>query len=197
MQLNEILGEALLLIFIKMNKDLERTIKIPEGIEVIVNGNKVTIKGNEREIFREFDVYKISLSSKNREVIIGAKGATKRESKMIGTIWAHINNMIKGAQEDYVYKLEICNIHFPMNVKIDGNKIIIKSFLGETTQRIAKILPEVKVDINGNEITVSSPDIEAAGQTAANLENATRLTSKDRRVFQDGIFITNKRGKKI
>jgi large subunit ribosomal protein L6 len=180
-----------------MNKDLERIIKIPEGIEVIVDKNNVTVKGNGKEIFKEFDIYKISLTSKDGNVTIGAKGATRRESKMIGTIWAHINNMIKGSQEDYIYKLEICNIHFPMNVKIEGDKIVIKSFMGETTQRISKILPGVKVDIKGSEITVSSHDIEAAGQTAANLEKATKLTSKDRRIFQDGIFITNKRGKKI
>ena len=189
MHLNKIWGGASLLIFIKMNKNLERIIEIPEGIEVIVNGNMVTVKGNGKELFKEFNLYKISLASKNGKVTLWMKGATRRESKMIGTIWAHINNMIRGIQEDYVYKLEICNVHFPMNVKAEGDKIIIKSFLGETTQRIAKILPKVKVDINGSEITVSSHDVEAAGQTAANLENATRLTSKDRRVFQDGIFI--------
>jgi large subunit ribosomal protein L6 len=180
-----------------MNKDLERNINIPEGIEVVINGNKITVKGNGKEIFKEFNIHKISLTSKDGKVTIGANGATRRESKMIGTIWAHINNMIKGSQEDYIYKLEICNIHFPMNVKIEGDKIVIKSFMGETTQRISKILPGVKVDIKGSEITVSSHDIEAAGQTAANLEKATKLTSKDRRIFQDGIFITNKRGKKI
>ncbi len=58
-------------------------------------------------------------------------------------------------------------------------------------------LPEAKVDIKGTSITVSSSNIEAAGQTAANLEKATRLTGRDRRIFQDGIFITEKPGRKI
>jgi len=84
-----------------------------------------------------------------------------------------------------------------MNVKIDGDRVIIKSFLGETTQRIAKILSNASIDIKGNKITVSSNDIEAAGQTAANLEKATRLTGRDRRIFQDGIFITAKPGRII
>ena len=72
-----------------------------------------------------------------------------------------------------------------------------KSFLGETTQRIANIVEGVNVDIKGSEITISSPDIEAAGQTATNIETATRLTGRDRRIFQDGIFITNKHGREI
>ena len=84
-----------------------------------------------------------------------------------------------------------------MNVKADNEKVIIKSFLGETTERVAKILPNVKLEIKGTNITVSSSNIEAAGQTAANLEKATRLTGRDRRIFQDGIFITEKPGRII
>ena len=116
---------------------------------------------------------------------------------MIGTTWAHLKNMIKGLGEEFTYELEVCNVHFPMNVKADGNKITIKSFLGETTERIAKIVDGAKVEIKGSKITVTSNDIEAAGQTAANLEKATRLTGRDRRIFQDGIFITNKCGRAI
>jgi len=116
---------------------------------------------------------------------------------MIGTIWAHLKNMVKGVGEDYVYTLEVANVHFPMNVKAEGDKVTIKSFLGETTVRESRIMPNSKVDIKGSTITVTSHDIEAAGQTAANLEKATRLTGRDRRIFQDGIFITEKPGRKI
>lgn len=180
-----------------MNKNLERVIEIPEGIEVVINGNSFVVKGGGKELVRNFDLGKVKVVVKDNKIILVAKGATRRESKMIGTTWAHLKNMIKGINEDFVYELEVCNVHFPMNVKIDGNRIVIKSFLGETTQRIAKILPDVDVDIKGSKISVSSSDIEAAGQTAANLEKATRLTGRDRRIFQDGIFITTKPGRII
>lgn len=180
-----------------MNKDLSRIIDIPEGVEVVVNENSVIVKGKGNEITKTFDIGKISLSVVDKKVMISAKGATRRESKMMGTIWACIKNMVKGVGEDFVYTLEICNVHFPMNVKAEGDKIIIKSFIGETVPRVAKVLPKAKVDIKGSNITVSSCDIEAAGQTAANLEKATRLTGRDRRIFQDGIFITEKPGRKI
>ena len=182
----------MLLISIKMNKDLERIIEIPEGVTVTANGNDFEVKGNGKETKKTFDLGKINVEVKDGKIILAAKGATRRESKMIGTTWAHLKNMIKGCGEDFVYELEICNVHFPMNVKKDGNKITIKSFLGETTERISKILAGANVDIKGSQITVTSHDIEAAGQTAANLEKATRLTGRDRRIFQDGIFITKK-----
>ena len=186
-----------MLISTKMNKDLIREIEVPEGVSISVNENEFTVKGNGKEIVRSFDLGKVKAEVKDNKLVLTAKGATRRESKMIGTTWAHLKNMIKGTAEDFVYQLEVCNVHFPMNVKADGDKIIIKSFLGETTERVAKILPNAKVDIKGTAITVSSNNIEAAGQTAANLEKATRLTGRDRRIFQDGIFITEKPGRKI
>ncbi|NPE27114.1 50S ribosomal protein L6 [Methanococcoides sp. SA1] len=169
-----------------------REIEVAEGVEVSVNGKEFVVKGNGKELKKSFDIGKIKASVKDGKVILEAKGASKRESKMMGTIWAHLKNMIKGCGEDFVYELEICHVHFPMNVKADGNVITIKSFLGETTERKSKILDGAKVDISGNKITVTGADIEAAGQTAANLEKATRLTGRDRRIFQDGIFITKK-----
>ncbi len=180
-----------------MNKDLERVIEIPEGVEASINDNNFIVKGNGKELSKNFDLGKINAEVKDRKIILTAKGATRRESKMIGTTWAHLKNMIKGINEDFIYELEICNVHFPMNVKADNDKVVVKSFLGETTERIAKIMPNVKVDIKGSSITVSSNNIEAAGQTAANLEKATRLTGRDRRIFQDGIFITSKCGRAI
>ena len=182
-----------------MNKNLIREIEIVEGVEVSINGNEFIIKGNGKESKRDFDIGKIQISvvgggesGVGKKIVLSAKGASKRESKMIGTIWAHLKNMVKGVGENFVYELEICHVHFPMNVKADGNTITIKSFLGETTERKAKIMDDVSVDIKGNKIMVTSSDIEAAGQTAANLEKATKLTGRDRRIFQDGIFITKK-----
>ncbi|MCK4649987.1 50S ribosomal protein L6 [Candidatus Pacearchaeota archaeon] len=180
-----------------MNKDLERVIEIPEGVEVVVSGKEFIVKGNGKELKKSFDLGKIGVEIKDGKVVLNAKGATKREAKMMGTVEAHLKNMIKGLGEDFVYELEICNVHFPMNVKIEGGDVVVKSFLGETTVRKAKILENVKVDIAGIKISVSSHDIEAAGQTAANLEKATRLTGRDRRIFQDGIFITAKPGRVI
>jgi len=75
-----------------------------------------------------------------RSLSISSKNATKRQSRMIGTITAHLTNMVKGVKDGFEYKLEICNVHFPMNVKVVGSKVIIKSFLGEKTPRVAKII---------------------------------------------------------
>ena len=79
-----------------------------------------------------------------------------------------------------------------MSVNVEGNKLKIKNFLGEKIPREASILDNVKVQVKGNEILVDGYDLEKTGQTASNIEQSTRITNRDRRVFQDGIYIVKK-----
>ena len=177
--------------------EIGRVVNIPEGVVVGIAGGVVSVKKGDKEIKREFNLGKLKLEKTEKEIKITCKNGTKREGKLAGTIGAHIKNMMRGVAEGFVYKLEVCNVHFPMNVKAEGDKIIVKSFLGESVERCAKILPGVSVDIKGNEITISSSSREEAGQTAANIEGSTRLNNRDRRIFQDGIFITEKPGREL
>ena len=80
---------------------------------------------------------------------------------------------------------------------VDGDTLIVKNFFGEKIPRKAKIVPNVKVQVKGDEVTVSGIDIEAVGQTAANIEKCTVIKNRDRRVFQDGIWLVEKSGKKV
>lgn len=180
-----------------MKLDIIKQIEIPEGVEVEIKDKEVVVKAGGKETKRKFDFANIKVEKKEKEIIVSSKKASKREGKMIGTIVAHIKNMIKGVGEGFVYKLEIASVHFPMNVKVEGDKVVIKSFLGETIDRAAEILPNVDVEIKDKEIIVSSFDKEAAGQTSANIEKAAKLKGRDRRIFQDGIFIVEKPGREI
>ncbi|MMZ70429.1 50S ribosomal protein L6P [compost metagenome] len=50
----------------------------------------------------------------------------------------------------------------------------------------------MKVTVKGSDVIVEGIDIEAVGQTAANIERATKITGFDRRKFMDGIYIYEK-----
>ena len=180
-----------------MKKEIFNEIGIPEGVEVSLAGKVLNVKGSEGELKREFDIGRLKFEIKEGKIIIGSKGARKTEKKMMNTIAAHIKNMLKGVQEKFEYTLKICFNHFPMTVEIQGNEATIKNFLGEKVARKCEILEGTEVKVDKDIITVSAIDKELAGQTAANFEKATRISSKDRRVFQDGIFITKKAGREM
>lgn len=180
-----------------MRKELFKEIEIPEGVEVLVNENEVSVKGKEGNSVKKFEIREVLIEKKGNKVILENKNSTKREKKIMNTLAAHIKNMIKGVQEKFVYELKVCFNHFPITVQTDGEEIIIKNFLGEKTPRKAKIPSGAEVQINKDIIIVKSFDKEIAGQAAANLEKATNIRLRDRRTFQDGIFITKKCGKEI
>lgn len=180
-----------------MKRNLFKKIEIPEGIEVIVDGANVIVKKDDKQNEREFDLMNLTMEKKGNELSIGHLKSSKNEKKRINTIASHIKNMIKGVQEKYEYKLKVCFSHFPMTVEVKGNEAIIKNFLGERAPRKVKIPQGADVKVDKEIITVTASDKEIAGQAAANFENVTRIVNRDRRIFQDGIFITNKCGEEM
>lgn len=180
-----------------MKKELIKEIKIPSNVEINLEGSKLTAKGSEGELSREFKLGKINLDKKENKIILSNKKATKVEKKMMNTIVAHVLNMIKGVQKKFEYKLKVCSSHFPMTVKVENKKVIVKNFLGEKIDREKDIPKGVEIKIEKDIITVSSIDKEIAGQTAANFETITKIRNRDQRVFQDGIYIIDKAGRKM
>lgn len=177
-----------------MKKDIKKVINIPEGVEAKIELPKIIVQGPLGKVERSFKIKGIAIKNEDKKIIIEKERATKKEKKVINSITSHIKNMIKGVIVGYEYKLQICSIHFPITVNIDKqNKLlIIKNFLGESKDRTVKLLPNVEVNIEGDIISVKAIDKEAAGQQAANIEMATRIRARDRRVFQDGIWIIKK-----
>jgi len=180
-----------------MKKQLYQTIEIPEGIEVAIEGNVFKVKGPQGESEREFNLYRLEVSKVENKIKIGAKQATKTEKKMMNTIVAHLKNMFGGLNEKFEYKLKVCSSHFPISVEVKDDKAIIKNFLGEKIPRECSIPKDTEIKVKGDQIVVMSVNKESAGQAAANFELATKVGKRDKRVFQDGIYIINKAGKEI
>ncbi len=169
------------------------TVEVPEGVNVeILEGGKIKVSGPLGTLERELYHPKVRVRRENSEIIVDTILPRKKDVAIAGTIAAHIRNMIKGVTKGYTYKLKIVYAHFPMKVTVKGDQVIIENFLGERSPRFAKILPGVKVEIRGEEIIVTGIDKEKVGQTAANIELATRVRDRDVRKFQDGIYIVSK-----
>ncbi|HLD06076.1 MAG TPA: 50S ribosomal protein L6 [Candidatus Nanoarchaeia archaeon] len=178
---------------------VERAAILP-GVEVHVAGTTVTVHGPKGEHAKRFTNRGISIEKKEGMVSVGintksGKRGTRREKRQIGTYAAHITNMIKGVSAGHRYTLKVCAGHFPMNVSVSGGMLIVKNFLGEKIPRTVALRKAVQVKVEGNDVLIDGIDKEAVAQTAADIEQLCRISGRDKRVFQDGIFITNKDGK--
>lgn len=177
-----------------MKKGYKNSIKVPHGIKCSVLGSALQcIKGN-TQLSKILLTPGMEISVDGEVISVKCVRSNRKTKANINSCISHIKNMFHGLNERFVYEMEVSNVHFPMTVKLDKGSLIINNFLGEKVPRSARILEDVEIKIEGSKIIISSADVEKAGQTAANIEKATRVTNKDRRVFQDGIFITKKPG---
>lgn len=171
---------------------LTKKMTIPGNVEVNVELGKVNVKGPNAELSRKFSYPRVSVKKLEKEILIEAPNNTKFYKRIVNTWVSHIRNLIKGSFKNFECKLKICSSHFPMSVKVVEKNVVIENFFGRKQLKKAKILGNTKVNVSGAEIDVSGPNIDDVSQTAANIEVATRLTKKDRRRFQDGIWIFKK-----
>jgi large subunit ribosomal protein L6 len=176
---------------------IEEKLEFPEGVTATVDGSTVTVTGPKGEVKRTFKDVMVSLSGENGTVVIKCEKATKREKARAYSYRAHIRNMIRGVTEGHSYELKICASHFPMNVAINNKQIIVKNFLGEKVPRVVDLKEGAEVKLDGQVITIESPNKEVAGQIAGDIEQLCRITNRDKRIFQDGIYITMKDGKQV
>jgi large subunit ribosomal protein L6 len=169
--------------------EISKTIKVPDNVDVSLDGKKVNVKGAKGSLIRDFTFAPITIEGEGKNIRIWAKWPRKKEAALVGTITSHIQNMITGVTKGYQYKLKIVFSHFPISVKLQGRSILIENFTGERRGRSIKLIGDVKVKIDPDDIIVEGIDLEHVSQTAANIEQATRVRNKDPRVFLDGIYV--------
>ncbi|HII85948.1 TPA: 50S ribosomal protein L6 [Candidatus Bathyarchaeota archaeon] len=169
--------------------EVSRTVQVPDGVEIGLDGKIVHVKGAKGNLSRDFSSAPISIDMDEKALRVSAKWPRKKEAALVGTIYSHIQNMVTGVQKGFTYKIKIVFSHFPISAKVQGNSVLIENFTGERRARRAKIRGDIKVTIEAEDILIQGLNIEDVSQTAANIEQATRVRRKDPRVFLDGLYV--------
>lgn len=170
-----------------------KAIEIPNGVDVKVDGRVVTVKGAKGILTRDFSEAPLLIQLEDKAIKVQANWPRKKEAALVGTVSSHIQNMITGVIKGFTYKLKIVFSHFPISVKVKENMVSIENFTGERSPRLFKILGDTKVSVKEDDVIVQGINLEDVSQTAANIEQGTKVKVKDPRVFLDGIFIYEKR----
>ncbi|MEM4298401.1 MAG: 50S ribosomal protein L6 [Nitrososphaerota archaeon] len=165
---------------------------VPAGVSLRMDGAVLSIKGPLGECQKDFTKIPVQLSLEGSKLKIRTLTTRRKDIAILYTARSIIKNMFIGVTKGFTYRLKIVFAHFPISVKVKGREVFIENFYGERSPRVAKIVGGCEVFVEGDDIVVRGVSKEDVGQTAANIEQATRIRKKDQRVFLDGIYIYQK-----
>ncbi len=170
---------------------MKETVELPEDVDAEYQDGVLTLSRNGTEVEKTLDHARVQVEVEDGEVVISTEADKRNVTSIVHTFKSHTQNMVEGLENPHEYKLKAVYAHFPMTVKQQGDKVVVENFMGERKPREADIMDNANVQIDGDEITVTSPSKDAASQTAARIEQLSNKGNRDPRTFQDGIYITN------
>ena len=165
----------------------------PVTVEIAARIVKVT--GPRGSLTRDFKHINMDLRKVgDKSVRVDLWFATRKQLACVRTVCSHIDNMIVGVTQGFIYKMRFVYSHFPINVTLNGNDVEIRNFLGEKRVRKVPLLEGVKYTRSEqkDEIFLSGNDIALVSLTAAQIQQSTNVRNKDLRKFLDGIYVSEK-----
>ena len=169
-----------------------RKVNIPGGVKASLDGMHLRVTGPKGQLSRNVRFPQVTVTCDGNEVIIATESRRKEITAMVGTLEAHTKNMFRGVTEGFEYRMKVVYSHFPIQLKLQGNKLEIANFLGEKKARHARIEQGVTAKVGNDEVVLTGIDRELVGTSAANIEHATHIRDRDPRVFQDGIYMVQR-----
>jgi large subunit ribosomal protein L6 len=175
-----------------MAKEIKKIIPIPEGVHISYENRVFSATGGKGASKKTMWYPGVTIEIGDADVTVDSISERKQQKAMVGTLSSHISNLMRGVAEGYEYRMKVVYSHFPMQLKVEGAAFVISNFLGEKNPRVAKIVGDTRVKAAGDEVVITGINKEDVGQTAANIEQVTKIKRFDPRVFQDGVYIVEK-----
>ena len=183
-----------------MSRVGKKPIQIPEGIEVMTEGHKVTVKGPKGEISREIRP-EIKVEIKEDKIFVSVQeqaGARKKDLAQNKAFWglsrALLSNLVEGVSKGFGKKLEIQGVGF--KAAVEGTELVL--YVGFSIPVKLKIPPGINTSIEKNIVSVSGIDKELVGQFAANIRKVKPPEPyKGKGIRYLGEQVRRKLGKKV
>tara|TARA_Y100000590_G_scaffold370549_1_gene432471 strand:+ start:12700 stop:13257 length:558 start_codon:yes stop_codon:yes gene_type:complete len=167
---------------------LTTEIIIPEGVTITYNKHILTVVGPLGKTYKNFKKIPVTIEIVDGKVFFKAQGTRNKSRAIMNTARSIIKNLCEGVVEGYTIKMKVVFSHFPITVKVEGKEVLIENFQGERAPRKTKVWGETKVIPKGDDVIVTGHVLTDVSETAAEIENHSRVKNKDHRVFLDGIY---------
>ena len=146
-----------------MSRIGNKPITVPEGVEVTLNENVITVKGPKGTLVKELHK-NINVALEGNVINVTRPNDEPFNRSLHGLTRTLINNMIVGVKDEYKRELQINGVGY--RAQKQGNKLVLN--LGYSHPVEMEEPEGITFDVpNANQIIVRGIDKEVVGQTAA------------------------------
>ena len=172
----------------KQLEKLSTELEIPNGVTITYKKPMITVQGPLGKTWKSFRKIPVTIDISENKVLFKAQGTRDKSRAIMNTSRSLIRNLCEGVIEGYTIKMKIVFSHFPITVKVEEKTVLIENFQGERAARRTNIWGETKVVPKGDDVIITGHVLTDVSQTAAEIENGSRVKNKDHRVFLDGVY---------
>lgn len=167
-------------------------IKIPDGVDVKINGNCVAVSGPKGNLEQSFNK-NMEIVMQEGNILIKRPDDSKKNKSLHGLTRSLVFNMVEGVKNGFEKRLEVNGIGY--RAQKQGKNLVMN--LGFSHQVIMEEIDGISINVEGqNLIVVSGPDKQKVGQFAAKIrEKRPPEPYKGKGIKYVGEHIVRKAGK--
>jgi large subunit ribosomal protein L6 len=153
-----------------MSRIGKKPIELPQGVEVKLDNNVLTVKGPKGQLTQELHPV-VSVKIEENLVTVEVKNNEDTKQKALwGLFRSLVNNMVLGVTEGFEKKLEINGVGY--KAALSGRKVILNVGYSHPVEFE---LPEgIECKVEKNEIHISGINKQVVGEVAANIRKVRK-----------------------
>ena len=146
-----------------MSRIGKKPIAIPAGVDVKIDGHKVTVKGPKGTLENTFNP-EIAIAVEGNEIVVTRPTDDKNHRALHGLTRTLVANMVEGVTNGYSKTLEVNGVGY--RAQKQGKNLVMN--LGYSHQVIVPETAGITIDVpSPNQIVISGADKQQVGQFAA------------------------------
>jgi large subunit ribosomal protein L6 len=169
-----------------------KPIAIPSGVDVTIDGSKVTVKGPKGQLSREFSS-EMKIEKTGEQILVSRPSDEREHKSLHGLTRTLIANMIEGVTKGFQKTLEIQGVGY--RAQMQGNKLVLQ--MGYSHPVEFDKIEGINFEVEGtNKIRVKGIDKELVGQIAAEVREVRPVEPyKGKGIRYEGERVIRKAGK--
>ncbi|MFN8575823.1 MAG: 50S ribosomal protein L6 [Candidatus Sericytochromatia bacterium] len=148
-----------------MSRIGKKSIPVPAGTKVELNGNTITVSGSKGKLTRTFRP-EVSVEMADNTISVNRAGENKLERSLHGLTRTLISNMVEGVTNGFTKSLELVGVGY--RCQLQGKKLVIQVGYSHPVEIDPPEGIEIAVEGN-NKVHVKGADKQLVGDLAAKI----------------------------